>query len=72
MFKHILMLYGTPLDLMQCIIFIIYNLLNTRSKEIISAISGLASLIFAQYILKTYDNNVIKKGALKFTIVRRL
>lgn len=72
MFKHILMLYGTPLSLMQCIIFIIYNLLNTQSKEIISAISGLASLIFAQYILETYDNNVIKKGALKFTIVRRL
>ncbi len=66
------MLYGTPLALMQCIIFIIYNLLNTQSKEIISAISGLASLIFAQYILETYDNNVIKKGALKFTIVRRL
>lgn len=72
MFKYILILYGTPLVLILCTIFIVYSLLSTPNKEIISAISGLASLIFAYYILKAYDKNVMKKGALKFTIVRKL
>lgn len=73
MLKQILMLYGIPFIIMLVTIGIVQLLLtNNPNKDIISAISSVASLAIAYFILKAYDKKEMKKNTLKFTIGRKL
>jgi sigma-E factor negative regulatory protein RseC len=72
MFKHILVLYGLPLVLMLGTIFVVHLLLSSENKDLISALSGLASLGVSFFLLKAYDKSEMKKNTLKFTVARKL
>ena len=72
MFKHILMLYGTPFALMMITIGIVQLLSGSPNKDMISAVASVASLIVSYFILKTYDKKEMKKNTLKFTLGKKL
>ena len=73
MFKHILMLYGTPFVLMLGTIFAVMFLLqNSPNKDIISAFAGIASLGVSYFILKNYDKKEMKNNAIKYTVAKKL
>lgn len=73
MFKHILMLYGTPFILMLGTIFVVMFLMqNSPNRDLISALSGIASLGVSYFILKNYDKKEMKNNAIKYTIAKKL
>lgn len=73
MFKHILMLYGTPLIILLATIFgFNYILRNNANKDIISAILGLASLGVSYFILRKYDAREMKNNPIKYTVAKKL
>jgi len=72
MFKHILMLYGTPFALMMITIGMVQLLSDSPNKDMISAVASVASLIVSYFILKTYDKKEMKKNTLKFTLGKKL
>lgn len=73
MFKHILMMYGTPLLILLGTIFVTNMLLHSNpNKDMISAIAGLASLAVSFFILKAYDKSEMKKNTLKFKVAKKL
>lgn len=73
MFKHILMLYGTPFVIMLGTIFgVMFIMQNSVNKDLISALSGIASLGVSYFILKNYDKKEMKKNAIKYTVAKKL
>lgn len=73
MLKHIAMIYGIPLIVMMITIGIVQLMLNNNpNKDIISAVSSVASLVVSYFILKAYDSKEMKKNTLKFTLGRKL
>jgi len=73
MFKHILMLYGTPFVIMLGTIFIFMVLFkNNLNRDLISALSGIASLGLSYFILKNYDKKEMANNAIKYTVAKKL
>ena len=72
MFKHIMVMYGVPFLLMIGTIALLELLLNSPSKDTISAVGALASLVVSYYILKAYDKKEMAKNTLKFTVGKKL
>ena len=73
MFKHILMLYGTPFVIMLGTIFVFMFLFkNSSNRDLISALSGLASLGLSYFILKNYDKKEMANNAIKYTVAKKL
>ncbi|MEL7647106.1 MAG: SoxR reducing system RseC family protein [Sedimentibacter sp.] len=72
MFKHILILYGIPFAVMMVAIFLVQLLVSGPGKDVISAVSAIASLVVSFFILKAYDKNEMKKNVLKFTVGKKL
>nr|WP_312575874.1 SoxR reducing system RseC family protein [Sedimentibacter sp.] len=73
MFKHILMLYGTPFVIMLGVIFAVMLLMqNNPNGDLISAISGIASLGISYFVLKNYDKKEMKNNAIKYTVAKKL
>ncbi len=72
-FKQIAMLYGIPFIIMLATIAVVQLLLfNNPNKDMISAISSIASLVVSFFILKAYDQKEMKKNTLKFTLGKKL
>jgi sigma-E factor negative regulatory protein RseC len=73
MFKHIFMLYGTPFVIMLGTIFAFMFLFkNSSNRDLISALSGLASLGLSYFILKNYDKKEMENNAIKYTVAKKL
>lgn len=73
MFKHILMLYGMPLLLVIATIFVVYfSLGDTPNKDIISAFTGLFSLVISHFILKKYDKKEMTNRPIKYNVEKKL
>jgi positive regulator of sigma E activity len=72
MIKHILVIYGIPLTLVLFTIFAAYYLLGSApNKDIISAVSGLLSLIVSHFILKKYDKWEMANMPIKYSVEKK-
>lgn len=61
--------YGIPLLIMIAATFLSYQYINFGNKDIVSAVSGLLSLVLSFYILKQLDRFVFKNSDIIESIV---
>lgn len=69
---HTYALSGMPLILVLFTIFVVYYFLGSNpNKDIVSAVSGLLSLIVSHFILKKYDKWEMTNMPIKYTVEKK-